>query len=288
MIIRSDGARVSETLVDEGGRRLLAASRMDKSVIGEVEIIHRSKYNGKEVFTRTIRNNDILVTGSVFMSEKNNGFRSTFVTTPVDVELGIHNSGEVDQSSARVPEEVVCGFMVGNGGAGDTYNTVRKVRRADRMVPGVVPFRVVPVTADLTATDRAKYILRRVRGEYVYYYGKRFDNDPLITVAYEDGTVVPTNVGDTVDNNKFIRIYTTYRATVGKYDVREYFKITQGSTLRSLINSVGLITGYPGRTQDDTNTEFFNCRGMTTLNMENKELKDSESTVTFIYRVFIQ
>lgn len=287
MLIRSDGMNFSETLVDEGGQRLLAKARHDKTIIGEVEIIHRSKYNGKEIFTRTIRQNDLLVTGSVFVSEKMNGFRSTFITTPIDVELGVHNAEQVDTSTEKVKDEVICGLMIGNGGAGDTYNTVERVRRANRMVPGPVPFRVVPLTNDLKGTERAQYILRRTRGEYAYYYGKRPDTTQTMTVAYEDGTIVPTNVGDGVDNNKFIRIYTTFRVTVGKDDVREYFKLTQGSTMRSLVNSVGLITGYPG-VDDNNNAEWFNVRGLTTLNMENQELKDSESTITFIYRLFVQ
>lgn len=277
---------VSEELSDVNGR-MLAYARQDKTVIGEVEVIYTSNANGKVLFTRrNVLRNDLLTTGSVYISEKLNGFRSRFTATPIDIELGIHSPDDVDTSSATIPQEIVCGIMVGNGGAGDTYNTVNKVRRSNRMVPGVVPFRVVPVTNDLNPTERAKYILRQQRGEYVYYYGKRFDTDPIMTIAYEDGTVVPTNVGDT-DNNKFIKVYTTYRATVSQKDIREYFKITQGSTMRSLVNSVGLITGYPGMSVD-SNPEFFNVRGMTTLNMENQELKDSESTITFIYRVFIQ
>lgn len=286
MRVQSDRMQVLEDLHD--GQRLLASARHDKSVIGEVEVIHRSKYGNKTVFTRTLRNNDLLVTGSVYMSEKINGFRSRFVTTPIDVELGVHTAAQIDQSSATIPNELVCGLMVGNGGAGDTYNTVYKVRRANRMVPGVVPFRVVSKTADLTGTERASYILRRERGDYVYYYGKRFDADPTITIAYEDGTTVPTTIGDSASDTKFIRVYSTYRITVGKKDIREYFKITQGSTMRSLINSAGLITGYSGKDATSGLTEWFNVRGMTTLNMENQELKDSESTITFIYRLFIQ
>lgn len=276
---------VQEELYD-GHKRLLAKASADPTIIGEVEIIHRSKKNGREVFTRTLRHNDLLVTGAVYLIEKMNGIRSRFLTTPIDVELGIHTIGQIDREATSIPNELVIGAMIGNGGAGDTYNTVRKVRRSNRMVPGAIPFRVVPLTADLTGTERNQYFMRRVRGEYVYYYAKKFDSTPVITIAYEDGTIVPTNVGDLTDNNKFIRCYTTYRFTAGKNDVREYFKITQGSTMRSLINSAGLITGYQGT--DSNSGEYYNVRGMTTLNMENQDLKDSESTVTFIYRLFVQ
>lgn len=281
------GEKVSVREELYNGDKLLTRSHEPAKIIGEVEVIHESRDGQRTLFTRTIRENDLLTTGSVFMTEKINGFRSTFLTTPIDVELGVHANTEIDNTATTIPKEIICGLMVGNGGAGDTYNTVRKVRRANRMVPGALPFRVVPTTSDLNATERAKYILRKVKGSYIYYYGKRPDSTPTITVAYEDGTVVPTNVGDTTVD-KFIRVYTTYRFTVNKYDIREYFKFTQGSTLKSLINSAGLIAGYNGGNAVDGYPEYHNVRGITTLNMENQELKDSESKITFIYRLFIQ
>lgn len=255
-------------------------------VIGEVEVICSSKANGKAIFTRNLYKNDLLVTGAVFMSEKNNNVRSTFKTMPLDLELGVHSVEEIVNDHTTVPMEKICGLMIGNGGAGDTYNAVYKTNRAARSVPGMIPFRVVPVDNDLSATDRSKYFLRVVKGDYVYYYGKKFDIDREINVQYEDGTTVPLDA-DTSVTQKFIRVFTKYRVTIDQRDVREYFKITQGSTLRSLVNSIGLMTGYPGKAADGYE-EFFNVRGNTSFNMENHELKDSESTITVIYRLFIQ
>lgn len=256
-------------------------------IIGEVEIIYRSRENGKVVFTRKLHKNDLLVTGAVFLSEKMNNMRSTFKTLPIDQELGVHTANEIEITDDTIGKEKVCGLMIGNGGAGDTYNTVYKVVRADRHVPGMIPFRVVPVAEDLSATDRAKYILRKVEGDYAYYYGKKFDITRTINVQFEDGTTVPVDVDGSIVT-KFIKTYTVYRVTIEQRDVREYFKITQGSTLRSLINSLGLITGYKGDAPDGPYDEYFNVRGMTCLNMENHELKDSEGTITVIYRLFIQ
>lgn len=256
-------------------------------IIGDVQVIFESKKNGKVVFTRTLHDhNDLLVTGAVFLSEKSNNMRSTFKTTPLDISLGVHTADQVEVSNKTIGYEKIGGIMVGDGGAGDTYNTVYKVNRAALSVPGPVPFRVVPVENDLKDTDREKYFLRVVRGDYVYYYGKKFDIEPEIGVMLEDGTVVPIDV-NTQNPDKFIKVFTKYRAVIDQRDIREYFKYTEGSTLRSLINSVGLITGYPLLGKDGTE-EYFNVRGMTTFNMENQELKDSESTITFIYRLFIQ
>lgn len=255
-------------------------------IIGEVEVIYESKTDGKAIFTRTIRRNELLVTGAVFMQEKINNERSTFTTVPLDLELGVHTADEINVVQDTIGNELICGVMVGNGGCADTYNMVYKVNRAARSVPGPIPFRVVPVDNDLRESERVKYIMRAVKGDYVYYYGKTFDIARKINVQYEDGTMVPTDV-DTTVVTKFIKCFTEYRCTVEGSDIREYFKITNGSTLRSLINSIGLITGYPG-TGVDGHTEYFNVRGLTALNMENQELKDSESTITVIYRLFIQ
>lgn len=253
-------------------------------IVGMVEVIYEGK-GGRSVFTRNLYTNDLLVNGAVFMSEKINNIRSTFRTTPIDVELGVHTADELVVDTSTIPNEKICGLMVGTGGTIDTYNSVRKVNRAARIVPDVVPFRVVPVGEDLSPTDRVKYILRVQRGEYIYYYGKKFDIEREINVQFSDGTTVPLNV-DTLNNPKFIRTFTKYQVVVDSRDIREYFKYTEGSTINSMINSLGLITGYPGVSADNAE-EFFNVRGMTTLNMENHELKDSESTITVIYRLFI-
>ena len=267
--------------------KLLHAESTD--VIGSVEVIYESRQGKKPIFTKNLYKNDLLVTGAVFMSEKINNVRSTYKTIPIDQELGVHTTEEIVNDSSTVPQEKVCGMMIGNGGAGDTYNAVYKVNRANRMVPGMIPFRVVKIKADgsdLDPTDREKYFLRIVKGDYAYYYGKKFDVTREINVLYEDGTTVPLDA-DTMITNKFIRVFTKYVVKIDQRDVREYFKLTQGSTLKSLVNSIGLMTGYPGVAADNYE-EFFNVRGMTTFNMENHELKDSESTITIIYRLFIQ
>lgn len=287
--VTGDKIRVAEKLHDGYGR-LLAESEGHK-IVGEVEVIYSGRKGNRKIFTRSFNENDLLLTGAVFLSEKLNDMRSTFITNPIDVTLGVHSESEIDFSSATVGKEKVCGIMVGNGGAGDTYNTIHRVNRMDKAVPGMVPFRVVPVGEDLTGAVRNKYILRVVQNGYAWYYGKKFETEPEINVIYEDGRIIsPTTspTGDTSSN--FIKTFTKYTAVVDAEDIRQYFLITEGSTLRSLINSVGLMTGYPGTcidTDETVHEEFFNVRGMTTLNMENNELKDDEATLTFVYRLYI-
>lgn len=285
-----DRLRIVETLHDGGGR--LLATSGGHFIIGEVEKVYKSKRDGHAIFTHKIDENDLLVTGAVYLSEKVNNIRSTFRTTPVDVSLGVHKPEDIDFSPATIPQEIICGIMVGCGGCGDTYNTVHKVHRTDFTVPSPVPFRVVPLSQDLKGVTRDRYFLRVVRGAYAYYYGKKFTVNREINVMYEDGTTVPTNVDILGDvKGQYIKTFTKYDVVVDETDIREGFKLTQGNTLQSRVNSVGLITGYPGLASDSEDkgsdiTEYFNVRTMTTLNTENDELKDSESTVSYIYRLY--
>lgn len=264
--------------VEYGGRR--------SNILGDVDVLYTSRHSGKPVFTRTFSgHNDLLVTGAVFFTEKANGMRTRFTTMPLDIEYGIHTAEELDRTNTTVPQEVICGFMVGNQGAGATYNTVRPVNRASRSVPGPVPFRVVPIDEDLEGGERDMYFMRVVRNGFAYYYAKKFEVTREFSIQYEDGTTVPVDV-DT-SSEKFIKVFTRYKAFVDQTDIREYFKITEGSTIKSLINSIGLVSGYPG-TGLDGKEEWYNIRGITTMNMENQELKDSESTIDFNYRLHVQ
>ena len=282
-----ENMKIGETLHDGSGR-LLAASGLGHEIIGEVEVLYKSKRDGHSIFTRSIGKNDLLLTGAVFLTEKVNNVRSTFQTTPIDQLIGVHSASQIDFSAASIPNEKICGIMVGVGGSGDTYNTVHPVHRTDLTVPGYTPFRVVPVDEDLSPELRRQYILRVVQGDYVYYYGKRFEANRDINVLYEDGTEVPTNVHAIGDSNgKYIKTFTKFTTTIDESEIREAFKIKDGSTRRSRVNSIGLITGYPGKAEDSGRyEEYFNVRTLTTLNMENRELKDSESTLSIIYRLY--
>lgn len=279
---RPDKARIYDTVMCNGID--INARNHAHPIIGEVEVIKGSDVDGKTLFTKTIHQNDLLVNGAVYISEKINNMRSTFKPSPLDVEVGTHTIEQVTRDNTTIGNETVCGLIIGTGGTSDTYNTVRAVKRGARMVPGMVPYRVVPLAEDINGTVRSQYFMRVIRGDYVYYYGKSFEIDKEINVQFDDGTPVPMDVENS-ETNKFIKTFTKYKVTVDQADVREYFKLTEGSTKKSRVNSVGLVAGYPVLVNG--NTEYFNVRCLTTLNMENQELKDSESTITFIYRLYI-
>lgn len=307
-----DNLRVVDQLYANGQ---LVAGGDPHEIVGEVEIIYRSKHNGKAVFTKTIRRNDLLVTGAVFLSEKVNQIRSSYLPTPLDVKHGTHSMDDrfglgdtsyLMNALGTIPYERICGIMVGREGSGETYNQVHRVYRTDTEVPGVVPFRTICLSdgeEDLEGDERKLYMLRTLQTingkECICYYGKRFLVDREINVQWEDGTVVDINsLVPGNDRGKLVKTFTKYTTVISAKDIREYCRIAEGSTIKSLVNSLGLITGFPVNPEDNTILtpssevlyedpyEFGFVRGMTTLNTEDYPFKDKESTMDVTYRLY--
>ena len=306
-------AKVDEELYLNG--ELAATSGYTHEVIGEVEILYKSKHGGKTVFTRTINRNDLLVTGAVFLSEKVNQIRSSYYPTPLDVAHDVHTADtrfSFDSSSylmkdvGVIPYERICGIMIGRGGCGETYNQVHRVYRTDTEVPEIVPFRTICLSdgeEDLTGDERKLYFMRSLQTingkDCVCYYGKRFQADREINVQWEDGTVVNVNAlvpGN--DRGKLVKTFTKFTTSISVKDVREYCRLAEGSTVRSLVNSIGLMSGFPVNPDDNSIItpvtealyenpyEFANIRGMTTLNTDDYPFKDRESTMDITYRLY--
>lgn len=283
----SDHAAFTDDLLINGNPVQRAAHKSE--IVGEVEILSHTRM-GKARFTKTTkRQNELLLGGANFFSEKANNMRSTFTPVPIDVELGIHKNEEVELTVDTLKEKVICGMTIGIDGCVNTYNTVKPVLTHSRVVPGMIPFRKMKLEEEVLLDEetRAKYFLRVVdNAGYVSYYGKKFDSVPVIYNIFEDGTEVPSSIS-TVAEPKAIKHYTQYLLTVEGVDVREYFKILDRSTANSKISSAGLIAGYAG-TGSDGLEEYFDVTQITTLNFESQALKDSESMLTFIYRMNIR
>ena len=253
------------------------------SMAGKVKIIGRD-HKGRVLFTKT-EDNALLINGATYILEKINNRRSRFAPPPLDVQYGSHQQADVTVDTTTLSQEYVCGMVFGIGGCTNTYNTVRPVLRNALTVPEMVPIRMVPAAEDFTGDERNKYFLRRttfVGGvEYAMYYGKVFDMDPRIDIVFESGDDIPDDVYK-YDDPGFLFSFTNYTLTVDSNDIREYFRINDGNTSMSRINSIGLVAGYPV-VNDLGHTEFYNVRCLTTVNTESLELKDSLSTIQVIY-----
>lgn len=264
--------------------REIKVSPDSMSMSGDVIILGRDE-QGRTMFTRTEKN-AILVNGRSYILEKANNRRCRFAPPPLDVIYGSHTQSRVEVTNETLLQEYVCGMVFGIGGCTNTYNTVRPVSANALTVPEMIPIRVVPADEDFIGVERAKYFLRKttyIGGvEYAMYYGKTFDTEPRIDITFESGDDVPTDVYK-YDNPGFIFSYTEYVITIDADDIREYFKLNDGNTSMSRINTLGLVAGYP-KLNSLNNVEYYNLRCLTTVNFENLELKDQLSTIEVFYR----
>jgi len=228
---------------------------------------------GNKIFTFT---NDIIIPGATYIVEKFFNKRSTFGMTTLSQDLLIKES--VIPTQEKLKDEFVFGFVVGIGGS-EPPDLVKAVKFKDKNVETIVPLRVVPTTADLSAEDQAKYALKKTVGSNYYYYGKRFDTDIVIRHLFTDGTEIPPNINET-DTNLGLLVFGEAVFTISKYDLREYFTNTYGSIDACRFNSFGLVTGFLD------GTDFAGVRVATKVNMTNMYLRDSESFYRYVYKVY--
>lgn len=239
-----------------------------------------NQFTGNTLIKTRKRKNKLLVSGSVFLSEKSINKRSNFNPPSIDVVLGVGPAEELN--AINLQQEEIIGIMVGIGGSDPVYGTVKAVQPHKKMVPTPVPFRIVDVANDLVGAERGKYFLRVVEGAKVKYYGKKFEAVNT-KVLFENGTEVPLNV-DTLDNPGEINVFNEFQATVDTKDIREYFIENYGDTSLCQVNSVGLLVGFP-KTNAQGNIEYKNVRCITTANMPPNPLRDDLSIINFIYQL---
>jgi len=271
-----DSARIhDEALVNNVSIRGNDTNR----IIGIVEV---SKYTGEVLFTKTIHKNDLLIGGCVYFLEKAYGKRASFSPASLDIELGVNTEILIDNDTLK--NEQIIGLVCGTGGCNDSYNTVKPVQRHHRTVDGITPFRYV--TQDLIGDERKEYFLRTAATDgTISYYGKLFKTNSEIKVLYSNELPVQNDVGDLITVDR-IDVFAESVIYISGKDIREKFVARDGSSEKSRINTIGLVAGYPVLNTNG-NTEYANVRTITTLNMENRELKNDEDTITIRYKQFI-
>lgn len=118
-----------------------------------------------------------------------------------------------------------------------------------------IPFRLVPVANDLSQTEREPYRLRKIVTyggiEYAAYYGKKFDvgaiyleyNDAVYTPVESDTTPVDENDSSHRLAGGSVLAYVQFTLNVDEVELKEYFKIVNGSLAGAVMNEIGLVLG---------------------------------------------
>lgn len=193
----------------------------------------------------------------------------------------------------------ICLFNVGIGGCGSAYSDIKNIRTQDRVVPGIIPFRVTPTM--LTGEEANKYaFVRQVTtddGVFYEYYLKKFDKDPSIYALWKDtadgsdGTVVSSDAYSDMRTDQ-IEVFVEIVLTISTNDLREFFSVYSGLSENigpehARFNAIGLCSGAPVSTSfKGTNITEYNQVLQETILTFGNELLHMDKDLKYIYRLY--
>lgn len=230
--------------------------------------------------------NELLLSGGLFLLQKIANVDTPITIATLNQDLNILPQIVKPPEPGLRREDALFGFVVGVGGAGDVFDTVKDVKYKERKVEGILPFRKVPTTKDLSPALRSKYFMRRQSDNYLEYYIKKFETTPVIHAEFDEpgSPAVPGDV-DTQPENKIINTYIQFVLRIDKDDCRQYFQLNGGGLNKARINTLGLVHGYPDNSLGYT--EYRSCRIFSKLNFNNEPLANLSKEITIIYKIYV-
>lgn len=149
-------------------------------------------------------------------------------------------------------------FMIGNGAENVNSPDVKmNPRNYETKLYSAVPFRCVPINADLSPAEREKYRLRKILtlpniggNQYVAYYAKKVDINNIYVTHNDsnyipiEGHTIPVLDDDTTHplSNAPVLVYTNFTLTVEPNEFKEYYRIMNNDSLiGAKISEIGLV-----------------------------------------------
>ena len=226
--------------------------------------------------------NIITIAGGAFLARAMFDLPSnTEITPSYNNALNLDNS--VNTSSPSSSNKVYL-FCVGTDGCGRENSQVYAEKYASWINPnnGLVPFQYVPVGSDLNVHERAIYFGRKTGTDFISYYFKRFDSDPMMIQQLTDGTPIDSNIYG-LDSSLDAETIVTMQMSITKSDCRDYFINTTGIN-DARINTISLCAGWAKEV--DGNKYYQDIRPLTRLNFPNEVLIDTQKSITISYSVY--
>lgn len=177
-------------------------------------------------------------------------------------------------------------FCVGTDGCGAENSQVYPVDYTKWIKPqDMVPFRYQLGSNDLPDEMRESYFGRvEVNGgEYIAYYFKRFEGDPVLVQQYIDGTPINGDIYDSVKADS-VETYVELNLKITKQDLRDFFVATVGID-EARINTISLLTGYP--VEENGHIYYKDVRPLTKLNIPNEPLIDVTKGIDIVYHIYM-
>lgn len=224
----------------------------------------------------------------IYTPEVTPSYNSVFgesMYTPVTEDRG--DEVELNGTRATKDNPKVLLFCCGIDGCGSENSQVYPVDYRKWIDPkDMVPFRYQVGTNDITDSLRETYFGRTKinGGEYLAYYFKRFDTDPVIVQQYIDGTPVDGNIF-TSSKREEAETYVEINLKITKEDMRDFFNATTGVDT-SRVNSISLCYGYPVK-DSDGHIYYKDIRPLTKLHFPNEPLIDQTKGIEIIYHIYM-
>ena len=241
--------------------------------------------------------NRILVPGSQSSACKQFGIEPAVLFPTYNSELELENSYP-DWSHEPENEPLTCLWCVGQSGYLTSPGEVIAVDNKDRIAPikDIIPFRFCDAEEDLTPAQREIYFGRKTdpdTGKIAYYF-KRFDTEPQLHVIYLDGTEVGPDMWS-VQTPQDIEVYVEMKLGITRTDLREYFDQVIGWD-NAYVNTLSLCTSwYRDDISENPDAEpsdvvsykwYQDIIPFSKFNFTNKDLKELNKAIDFIYRVY--
>lgn len=176
----------------------------------------------------------------------------------------LHEANTIFGVNGKNFQDKVNYFCIGNGGENpNTPYAILDVHDWETRLYNMVPFRCVPISADLTAEERKNYRLRKVieidGNKYYGYYAKVFNPGKIIsqrsgidyTPAKEDSNPYIGNGDGHSMNGHTSEIFITFELEIAANEFKEYYRLLNSDTLTGArLTELGLISGYDGPSGD--------------------------------------
>ena len=147
-------------------------------------------------------------------------------------------------------------FMAGKGASSVAVpGKVYSPKNYETKLYEPIPFRMVPVSNDLSASEQEQYRLRRLVNyggvDYAAYYAKKFEAG-VIQLEYNDASYTPLESDTTpVDENDSshrlaggsVLAYVQFTLNITESELKEYFTIVNGSLSGAVVNEIGIVHG---------------------------------------------
>lgn len=225
-------------------------------------------------------------------------------TYPTSVVL--NNNGDKEVSFHDESQRKICGFCLGQGGAGLDISDVFEVKYCSWVTPDdLVPFRYPLISTDtvdeVMYKGKTRLTLNNGQVRNAYYF-KEFSNSPrleqnyLSTIGTFSDSISASTVYSNVASADLGRSYVECHLKITKDDCREFFIAHKGLE-NAKINQLSLVSGWKKtvsvtKMNSDGNSvtkefEYLqDIRPFSVLNIPTEILSDLEKSISIIYTLY--